>query len=619
MRLARARFRNFRCYSAEVSLDIGGFTALIGKNDSGKSSVLEALSIFFDEKAAPDSDDASIGGDSNDVRIICEFDHLPESLVLDAGYETTLAAEHLLNADGRLEIHKIYDCSLKKPKLAATVARALHPAQEGMNDLLMLKNKELKGRAQELGVGTDDIDTKVNSHLRQKIWASADAPEMNEVEIPLDAENTRKIWEQLKKRLPLFALFKADRPSTDQDAEAQDPMKAAIKEAFKQKEEELGEIAKHVEREVKSIANRTIEKLREMDPELASQLNPRLSTPSWSNVFKVTLTGDEEIPINKRGSGVRRLILINFFRARAEQQASGRDDAGIIYAVEEPETSQHPDNQKMLMYALSELAEQQNCQVVVTTHTPNLGRLLPVDSLRYVASDGDGGRVVHSGDDETCRLVANGLGILPDHDVKLFIGVEGINDIFFLRTVSAMLRNAGEDVPDLTGLEENDEIIFIPCGGSNLGLWASRLAGLNRPEFHLFDRDSEPPEESPHQGTVDAINERESCVAVLTAKREMENYLHADAIAAVREEVVLEITDFGDVPALTAEAVHEASEADKPWAELDERKQSKKQSRAKRWLNYDAVAAMTPALLTNRDPNGEVRGWLEEVRKLLGP
>ena len=49
MNLVRVRLRNFRCYKDEISIDIGDITAFIGKNDSGKSSILDALSIFFEE------------------------------------------------------------------------------------------------------------------------------------------------------------------------------------------------------------------------------------------------------------------------------------------------------------------------------------------------------------------------------------------------------------------------------------------------------------------------------------------------------------------------------------------------------------------------------------------
>jgi ABC-type transport system involved in cytochrome c biogenesis ATPase subunit len=618
MRLARLRLRNFRCYRDEVCVDIGSLTVLVGKNDIGKSTMLDALAIFFEETKI-ECEDASVSGNKEDVRIICEFDDLPDSLVIDTDYSTTLQAEYLLNAAGRLEIHKVYNCALKTPK-TVTLAFARHPSAKERDDLLTLKNSDLKSRAQKLGIDLKSLDPKVNTQLRRAIWANASDLELSDREISLDSETGKKLWDQLKLYLPSFALFKSDRSSTDQDAEAQDPMKAAIREALKAKEAELNAIAAYVESEVKAIASKTLEKLREMDPNLAGQLSPRFATPSWATVFKVALTGDEDIPINKRGSGVRRLLLLNFFRAKAEIAAAEKGTTNVIYAIEEPETSQHPNNQRMLMRAFSELADQPGCQVILTTHTPVLGQLVPVESLRYICEDC--GRKVHTGTDETYDLVTKALGILPDHNVRVFIGVEGPHDINFLCGIAEALRSGGEDVLDLQKLDDDGKIVFFPLGGSNLGLWVSRLKDLRRPEFYLFDRDEAPPKQAKYQDTADQINARSGCKAVITGKREIENYLHPDAIRAasaqaVNCEVCLTFGDFDSVPALAAQYLHEHSESPVPWLDLKDDKGPKKTSRAKAWLNAEAARLMTPTLLTAADPANEVRSWLAEIRALF--
>jgi purine nucleoside permease len=75
-----------------------------------------------------------------------------------------------------------------------------------------------------------------------------------------------------------------------------------------------------------------LEKLREINPDLADQLIPEFkSEPSFDSAFKLTIKSGEDIPLNKRGSGVRRLILLSFFRAEAERIISGTDDTSIIY------------------------------------------------------------------------------------------------------------------------------------------------------------------------------------------------------------------------------------------------------------------------------------------------
>ena len=46
MKLDSVVLKNFRGYRDEIRIDIGSLTAFIGKNDVGKSSVLDALEIF---------------------------------------------------------------------------------------------------------------------------------------------------------------------------------------------------------------------------------------------------------------------------------------------------------------------------------------------------------------------------------------------------------------------------------------------------------------------------------------------------------------------------------------------------------------------------------------------
>ena len=619
MKLVRLRLKNFRCYKDEIPVDFVDLTAFIGRNDVGKSSVMDALDIFLND-GVPDKNDATKGADGKNLTIICEFNDLPKTAVIDEDFPTTFQAEHLLNAEGRLEIHKTYSGHIATPKCTSLAAYALHPAAAGASDLLQLKNAELKKRAKDLGVDLAGVDQKINAQLREKIRASVGDLKMQPMLIPLNDENAKKAWDGIRAYIPVFALFKSDRASTDQDPEAQDPLKAAVKEALKLKEAELNAITAHVESEVKKIAAKTLEKLREMDSTLASQLNPQFAGPKWDTLFKATITADDDIPINKRGSGVKRLILLNFFRAKAELQAKERSGGCVIYGIEEPETSQHPHNQRLLVTALLDLAAES--QIVVTTHTPMLARTLPDRCLRYIHQKPDKTREIFTGGGGTNKLFATSLGVLPDNSIKLFIGIEGRHDITFLKWMSKLLRAAGIDALDLEQMELNGELIFFPLGGSSLALWTSRLEPLSRPEFHLFDRDFVPPLAAKYQNEANTINQRARCKALITAKRESENYLHYSAINEAYAQCAIALGlganfgDFEDVPSKVAEIVHGASGSPTPWVNLDADTRDKKISNAKTRLNNVAASLMTKARLDAVDPNGEVIAWFADMKSL---
>ncbi len=619
MRLIAITIENFRCYRAPLRIAFEDFTALVGKNDAGKSTVMEALAVFFDD--ALEKGDASVGGDAKRVSITCEFDQLPTSLILDADFETSLADEYLLDNNGCLQIRKIFDASLEKPKLASVAAIALHPTTDKYHDLLHLKQKDLLKRADDLDVNLEAVDKAANAPVRRAIWQSCQNLNRKLTDVTLDKEGAKQAWDRLSEIMPEFALFKSDRSSSDQDEEAQDPLKTAVREAIAAVEPELQKIRDKVELEVRKIATATLDKIREMDSTLAATLDPRISHKKFDSLFSTSLTGDDGIPINKRGSGVRRLVLLNFFRARAEQSVT-ESKRSIIYAVEEPETSQHPRNQRMLLSALRDLAGTPGRQVIITTHTPMLARALPESALRYVDVTPNGARQVKTVGGQDTQHIADSLGVLPDHSVKLFIGVEGKHDIEFLRRASKVFLAGGIKVPDLEALELAGEIIFVPCGGSSLALWASRLSPLLRPELHLCDRDNAPPAQPKYNALMTAVNARQGCIAYCTTKREMENYLHHDAIVAAYAQHNVAIAfgapfnDFDDVPLLVAQQVHLSQTPAVPFP-VEPDKIKSKTGRAKEHLNKSAIALMTVQRFQQSDPANEILQWLLDAGEML--
>ena len=167
-------------------------------------------------------------------------------------------------------------------------------------------------------------------------------------------------------------------------------MKFAVQEILKDKDLKttLNNVAVEVETKLKEVVGKTLEKLNEMNPEIANSLTPVIPTAEslkWVDVFKsVSITGDDDIPINKSGSGVKRLILLNFFRAEAERRQQEKNIPDIIYAIEEPETSQHPNHQRKLIEAFIELSKTDNTQIILTTHSPSIVNLLEFEHLKLI-------------------------------------------------------------------------------------------------------------------------------------------------------------------------------------------------------------------------------------------
>lgn len=394
MKLHSVKLKNFRGYKDELTIVFDELTAFVGKNDVGKSTILEALDIFFNDGKGVikiDKNDVNISeaqtGNLDTIITAC-FKELPQRVVIDAAVETSLQDEYMVNLEGYLEVIKKY----KNGSSPKVFIKANHPTNVKCADLLLKKNSDLKKIIQTEGIECDSLN--VNSLMRAAIWNKySDDLQLQEIEIDASKEDAKKIWEKLSSYLPVYSLFQSDRKNSDGDNEVQDPLKEAVKQILSDEslQTTLNEVADEVQHKLQEVAERTLEKLREMDADIANSLNPVIPTGQalkWQDVFKgVSISGDEDIPINKRGSGVKRLVLLNFFRGEVERRFSEGDNTGIIYAIEEPETSQHTDNQRKLIEALKTLAASGNVQVILTTHSAYIVKQLNFSNLRLIVDE----------------------------------------------------------------------------------------------------------------------------------------------------------------------------------------------------------------------------------------
>ncbi|MCI6160439.1 MAG: AAA family ATPase [Prevotella sp.] len=391
MRIKTVKIKNFRGYKEEVEIHFGNLTVFVGKNDIGKSTVLEALDIFFNDSKGVikiDKDDvnkqALATNDTETIISVC-FEELPANIIIDATNQTTLQAEYLLNLDGNLEIIKKYSNAGKEK----VFIRANHPTNDICKELLQKKNTELQKIIRDNSISCDN--QTINAAMRTAIWQHFNRDlGLSEIEIDVTKGDTKSIWDKLQLYLPLYSLFQSDRKNSDGDNEVQDPLKEAVRQILNEEalKEKFNEIATEVKNKLQDVASRTLEKIRDMNPEIAGSLTPVIPTTDslkWVDVFKsVSIAGDENIPINKRGSGVKRLILLNFFRAEAERRKTLGNNPSIIYAIEEPETSQHTEHQRKLIKAFLDLAETANTQLILTTHSAVLVKELDFTHLRLI-------------------------------------------------------------------------------------------------------------------------------------------------------------------------------------------------------------------------------------------
>ncbi len=627
MKLTELKLKNFRCYRDEISFKVKDLTCIIGRNDVGKSTILEALDCFFN--GTIDKGDLSAESDGSTIEITCVFEELPNRIVLDSSVETSPINEKILNSNGQLEIRKEF--KIGKTIGKATYLVALHPTHEDLINILSLKNTPLKALAEKVGADLDGVTRTKNPPIREAIRNAIESPEELipiKVDGSLDTDNNlRAVWSKLKGFLPIYSIFKVDKNIDDKDKDVQNPMKQAIKESLAIPE--IKDLLERIEAEVKAksseVADRTLEKLKEIDESLAEKMKSDFNkVPTWDKIFDLTLLNENDIPLNKRGSGVKRLVLLSFFQAQAEKKKLEDNSPAIIYAIEEPETSQHPNHQKILINSLSDLSCQDNIQVLFTTHSSNLVKEIPIESLNYIYRNDDGIQieqgVLSDGaiNNETLDKIINTLGVLPNpkDSVNTLLFVEGNHDINALKEYSFILNQHDENIINLV---DNETIGIVISGGSSLKFYIDNkyLDGLGKPEVHIYDNDIQD-----YRNYVDRINQENNPnkKAFNTSKLELENYLTKEAIEEAYASngtniTVPEITDDMDVPNTVARAFYESA-PEKNWDTLEESKQKKKESRVKKLLNTQAVKQMTIERLHDRNAYDDLKLWFDTIKNL---
>ncbi|EKN1382599.1 DUF2813 domain-containing protein [Enterococcus faecalis] len=625
VRIKTVYIENFRGYKNRVDINFGALTAFVGKNDAGKSTILEALDIFFNEGKNVikiEKDDACVHGDSDVFSIGVCFEKFPERIVVDSTVETTLEAEFLLNNKNMLEIKKEF----KGGKKVSTYIVANYPTSSELHDIHLKSISDLKKMLETHGLEVKD--NRKSSLIRKKLLSSIENEGLATKEIAIDEPGTKQIWSSLEQYMPLYELFQSDRKNVDQDDEVQSPVKLLIKEILKQDsmEDRLNEIFDEIQTKTKILTDKTVTKIAEMNPEIASELKSEFANPNWSSIFKFSLDTDQGISLNKRGSGVRRLILLNFFRAEAERRSSERKVPTVIYAFEEPETSQHPEHQKMLIEAFQELAQSEINQVILTTHSPATVKMLNTGSLCLITKDTHDETIVCSAmdDPDILRKISSDLGILPSIEpfnlsqVKLAICVEGKNDIAFLKNINSSITCLKEIV-DL----ENESIIFIPMGGSTLQFWVNEdyLGKLNLAQFHLYDSDIGSKVEHKYTQYIEVINTRDRSYGIETSMREFENYIPYKTLESCYESLLfddVENWESSDIPELVAKRVHNSDDAKAcEWSEVTDEKKKKKIGRLKNRFNTEYVLKIEEADLQKCGFLEEIVMWHEKMAELL--
>ncbi|HEX9775790.1 MAG TPA: ATP-binding protein [Actinomycetota bacterium] len=266
----------------------------------------------------------------------------------------------------------------------------------------------------------------------------------------------------------------------------------------------------------------------------------RLENQEWEIYLGEPQKG--RIPLSRSGSGLKTILLV-LACVHLIPHIEAKKLAQYIFAFEELENNLHPALQRRLGSYLRELCEREECKVFLTTHSNVLIDQFANDrrtSVVHVTHDGNVARA------ELVRTYVDHRGILDDLDVRAsdllqsngIIWVEGPSDRLYVQRWIALFSSEE--------LKEGTHYQTVFYGGRLLAHLSAdaeaedvarylHILTVNRNALVVIDSDR-----SSSSGRINATKRRirdevtkAGGIAWVTAGREIENYLPTKALKVV--------------------------------------------------------------------------------------
>ena len=341
MRIGQVKISNFRSIR-ELEFEAQPQTVIIGPNNHGKSNILRALEFALSPKHKPSEEDFFRRGDSIEKGMFVEltFTQLTDQ-------ERKTFEKYLLDGVGQ---------SIRIRKIAR------------INDNGKIETS-YHGYVMEKDSSTPILEE--GNLLGTKNVAAGILPDFYLIPAIKDVTSELKIktTTTLGKLLNLLA----------EEMVKKDPSFEEAKKRLQEVAEKLtlGGSSSPLERVRKSLA----EELSSWDVDVLIEIDAPSVEKLLESGFDIKLDDGIITSAERKGHGLQRALFFALIRAwaKASKQVGAHTEATnprrksdtTVFAVEEPELYLHPQAQKKLANLLRDIAQRENHQVFLTTHSPH--------------------------------------------------------------------------------------------------------------------------------------------------------------------------------------------------------------------------------------------------------
>ncbi|MDP3459412.1 MAG: AAA family ATPase [Hyphomonas sp.] len=525
MRIEKVRIENFGCIeAAEVKFD--GYTAIIGPNNSGKSTILKAIDRFFANPAKVEKSDFFRHDETRTIAITIQFG----SLTPDERAEFGSAV-----IDGQMTVTRHFGGEFGLSGPYSVVARMNPAFSEFREEENGTSRRAIYARLREPFGLPAAAGEAMDEAIRR--WEAEHADELEDVRARgfFGAVNVAngKLKRKTSVRL-VPAVYNVKDATNSKSSPIIELLQDIRRQALENQHEFQGIIADANARILNFIENSDIHNVRAIgqtvtellqkyyaDTRIEAELPPPGPIePNFPSPTLKVVHRDIAGPIENVGHGLQRAVLFSVIQFLAQHflanpQAGDNefDEAAsdIVVLIEEPECYQHPQKQRIIRTVLQAISESYDrrtgirIQVIVCTHSEKFIRIQSLDAIRLINTtyqdevSATNVRGMKLADLRDLLHAARGQGApmpLNTFAAGMHVFSEAISEGFFADKVVLV-----EGVGDLAAIEgaflaagvdhHGEGIAIVPVDGkTKLDKPLQTFRHLSIPTFCIFDNDS---------------------------------------------------------------------------------------------------------------------------------
>jgi putative ATP-dependent endonuclease of OLD family len=530
MPLREMRATGFRPFVDSGLIRIAPCSAVVGRNDAGKSGLLAGLKIFFvpPKKGLPLSDIHLCDPDASATIEVAFDPNALSSRSIQHGKKDQLdiLTDGLVDKKGFLRLRMTVST-----KRVEAFEICIHDFADTIVAPLSLKSDD---QLSEL-LKAFQVQTPADATILEK--RAALRKDLGNRGLPRDDNwfDATEIESSLRSILPEFIYFTDTSDYSISQTEVQNQFRTIVERAIGGQPS-----AQTIEQEMLKLVQVEFDKVFQRLSRLTDAVTDLTALPkvSWKKAIEgVELRWKDEsgfeAPYDRRGAGIRRLFMVAYFQYEAAAALDDPKGTKYVFAIEEPEVHLHPGAQRELLLALKALSKRGHT-VLFTTHSPVFAASTPLEGITLVHRGGSSSETVQVPNLDLSR-VAEELGVeAPDRLVgrNHVVLVEGPRDVEFYTVVLEELHKAGQ-----TKLDPS-KVLFLQCGGAQTMKFAVTSRSMDKAGLKwavLGDSDRQGPGGAENDAIKDLRSSKPAtCLAVEVLERTaIENYLDPAAIKTV--------------------------------------------------------------------------------------